>query len=377
VGQYIGIDLAWSNRARTGLAALSSNGRLTDSATVTTNAEIAACVAAVDPEPEVVAIDAPLVVPNETGQRACERLITSAFGRYHAGAHTSNRSRPYFNPPRAELLARDAGWAVDPEAAGPNRCIEVYPHPAMVGQWELPRVIPYKAKSGRSVDARVVAFVELLTRIEGIPELAVSANARWRDIRTIVEGAVRHAELERVEDEIDAIFCAYLAWLWDVHPDRLQAYGSLEEGYIVAPHPPTHASTPTGIVTSAPTGVDRGPSVSFDILGRPTGYASGENERRWKTSVQSSAVAFPADSDARFGLELRFRLDPTQVKHLEPDLDNLIKSTIDALERVLGVRPGNHRQPQADDVRVNEIVASKTWAASAEEAGVRITVRHL
>ena len=38
-----------------------------------------------------VAIDAPLVVPNATGQRPVDRLVTRQYGRFHAGAYPANR----------------------------------------------------------------------------------------------------------------------------------------------------------------------------------------------------------------------------------------------------------------------------------------------
>jgi predicted RNase H-like nuclease len=46
--------------------------------------------------------------------------------------------------------------------------------------------------------------------------------------------------LTRYEDEVDGIVCAHLAWLWERKPESLYVYGSLDEGYIVAPPPPAH-----------------------------------------------------------------------------------------------------------------------------------------
>jgi hypothetical protein len=37
-------------------------------------------------------------------------------------------------------------------------------------------------------------------------------------------------------------------------------------------------------------------------------------------------------------VEIDYRLDPSQVGHNAPDLDNLLKATIDALDGVLGPR---------------------------------------
>lgn len=43
-------------------------------------------------------------------------------------------------------------------------------------------------------------------------------------------------DLERIEDEIDGVFCAHLAWRW-ARRDGLEVYGSAAEGFIVAPPP--------------------------------------------------------------------------------------------------------------------------------------------
>ena len=108
----------------------------------------------------------------------------------------------------------------------------------MVTLFGLDRVIPYKGKSGRSVPARLAAFRDLVRHLEGIEVLALRASDRWGELRAAVEGATRQVDLERVEDEIDAIFCAHLAWLWHHDRDAMAVYGDLGTGYIVTPPPP-------------------------------------------------------------------------------------------------------------------------------------------
>lgn len=242
---FIGIDLAWSTTARTGLAALDAEGRLTQSGAVRTDAEIDDWLALHAPGTvDVVAVDAPLIVPNPTGQRQGERLVTAAYGRFDAGCHASNTGQTSMNPPRATELARRHGWSPDPEAPGPGTCIEVYPHPAMVGLFGLGRILPYKAKSRRSLATRHAAMNELLRHLESIRPLELPANERWHQITTAVRLATRPVDLGRVEDEIDAILCAHLAWLWRHQPGTLQVYGTTDTGYIVAPPPPAHQPTP-------------------------------------------------------------------------------------------------------------------------------------
>lgn len=244
---YLGIDLAWSTRARTGVAVLDTSGRLVASCSVVTDEEIAEVVAEHAVGRVVAAIDAPLVVPNATGRRDCEAAVGRLFAAYDAGAHPANRSRPWFDPPRGAVLAERFGWDLDPRTAPDgvaSVAIEVYPHPAMVALFGLGRVLPYKAKPGRDLPALRTAFTVLLDHLERVvgPTLGLAGSARWEQIRAVVAGATRKAHLRAVEDEVDAILCAYLAWLWGRRDPRMVVLGDVEGGYIVVPGPPTAPS---------------------------------------------------------------------------------------------------------------------------------------
>nr|WP_188037028.1 DUF429 domain-containing protein [Actinotalea sp. JY-7885] len=263
---YLGVDLAWGERNRTGLAALDESGRLVASSTVRTDDEIKEFVDQHGRGDVVAAIDAPLVVPNETGRRECEALLQAEFGRYDAGAHSSNRSRPWLNPPRGEVLANRLGWDVDPTVSpGPGRsvAIEVYPHPAMVTLFDLDRVLPYKNKPGRTTASRRSAFLVLLDAMEELCEepMRLRAQARWADIRTVITAAERPMHLAAVEDEVDAIFCAYLAWLWARQDSALRVLGDARVGYIVVPGPPRRAPGRRSAVPGGAVTVQRGHEI--------------------------------------------------------------------------------------------------------------------
>ncbi|HEY1134039.1 MAG TPA: DUF429 domain-containing protein, partial [Nocardioides sp.] len=60
----VGVDLAWGERAPSGIAVLDERGRLLSTAAVTTDDEIDAVVAPYVAGDVVVAFDAPLVVRN-------------------------------------------------------------------------------------------------------------------------------------------------------------------------------------------------------------------------------------------------------------------------------------------------------------------------
>jgi predicted RNase H-like nuclease len=232
---FVGIDLAWGRKARTGLAVVDDAGRLVRSGAVRTDDEIAEWLRSSVGDVVVAAVDAPLIVPNESGQRRCETEISRAFWRYKIGAHSSNRSRVEFDPPRAATLAKRFGWSVDPGWHGSAEapvCIEVYPHPAMVVLFGLAERIAYK-----SGPLRAAGFAQLVRHLASIEELRLSEHPRWVELTRVVADP-GPGDLTRIEDELDAILCAHLAWLWHHRADGLTVYGSLEGGYIVAPPAP-------------------------------------------------------------------------------------------------------------------------------------------
>lgn len=240
---FVGIDLAWST-GWTGVASVDASGRLLESRRVRTDEQIIEWVRSRPGRIVVVAVDAPLVVPNDTGQRVAERMIGRAFGRFGASAHTSNRRRSGGQESRAMRLAQQLGWAVDPALPTGGLetvCLEVYPHPAMIGLFGLPYRLDYKKGS---TARRAPGFAELVRHLEAIDELGLVGHPRWAVLRRAAT-APRLGDLTRIEDEVDAILCAHLAWLWHHRRDELHAYGSLEEGYIVAPPAPSRRPTRT------------------------------------------------------------------------------------------------------------------------------------
>lgn len=368
---FIGVDLAWraSPKTRTGLAAVDDTGRLVASSAVVNDDDIGAWLASLDGQVIIAAIDAPLIVPNDTGQRVCETLLGRAFGAYAAGPYPSNRTNPLFDPPRALVLARRFGWSVDPDHV-PGRdapgCIEVYPHPAMVGLFGLGERILYKKGPDR---AR--GFVQLMGHYESVFELRLDDSSRWAELRAVV-AAPKPGDLTRIEDELDAILCAHLAWLWQHRRDALQVYGSADEGYIVAPPPPTHPAVRTRRV--------RPPrplrSVAFWATGEPAPYAGGSREQRWRAAV---VAACPPDGSLvgeRFAVEVEFVMPPPRTHNDRWDIDNLVKPVLDSLGSVLGRRTWNGPD-QADDERVDRLTAAKRTAAPGEPTGATIRVRAL
>ncbi|WP_051222639.1 DUF429 domain-containing protein [Agrococcus lahaulensis] len=202
------IDLPWDPKNRTGLAAVGADGRLLASGSAGSDDEIIDWIDAHAPRPGVIAIDAPLIVTNRTGRRACDSAIHAAFGRFDASPHSTNLGKPEMNPPRGAVIAERVGLPVDPTLRD-RVAIEVYPHPAMVGLWELDLILKYKVKYEFAFRKR--EFERLLDLPEAEATLQVSAVPRWIELRAISKEATGHSALNRIQDEADGIICAWLA----------------------------------------------------------------------------------------------------------------------------------------------------------------------
>ncbi len=239
---FVGLDLAWGEKKQTGVAAIDSDGRLLDVRIAQDDASIIDAIAPYVADACLVAIDAPLVVKNQTGYRAAETTFNRDFAKFDAGAYPANTGNPLFNPPRAAVLAEALGLNMDPASGAQRRAIEVYPHPASVVLFELEKTLKYKNKQGRTFDERRGELLKLMTLIEGLdhasPRLRVNHNMNWVALRKRVEAASRPSQLDRDEDPVDAVLCAYIALYWYHRPDDVTIYGDFESGYIVTPSLP-------------------------------------------------------------------------------------------------------------------------------------------
>ena len=252
---FVGIDLAWSPRNPSGAAVLSSSGRLLQ----TTHAlgddnEILSWVERVLPggAPGLIAIDAPLAVPNETGWRPCDRDVAATFGRFQAGPYPANRrTLSRYGGLRGEAIRRrlgDLGFHHSPHIprqADVRQVVEVFPHPATIALFDLDQTLKYKPRRGRDYHQRWRALDRLRDCLRGLvasdPPLHLSAEL----VEIEIEG-LRGKRFKQVEDAIDAVVCAYSALhAWYHGPRGYAFYGGgangssdSEAGHILVPMTP-------------------------------------------------------------------------------------------------------------------------------------------
>jgi predicted RNase H-like nuclease len=245
--RYLGIDLAWSEAAASGVCALDARGRvLTDAALPP--AALSDWIREWRAGASVIAVDGPLVVPPSSGAlRPVEIELHRRYGGRHAGpfpggaASTAMRGR--HTSPAAALLNAVGGYVVDPlDLSAPHRAIEVFPAPTWIEVFQLERRVIYKR--GRLAD-RIAALGQLQALLASLgnagtplgPTVGGELGERLASARTA-------REWKSVEDILDARLCAYVALLWGRDPRTewiVTGDGTWTTGYVVVPQLATEA----------------------------------------------------------------------------------------------------------------------------------------
>jgi predicted RNase H-like nuclease len=238
---FIGIDLAWSVKKQSGIAVVKGDrqgARLVDLALVPFAEPLAQIIGTMKGR-TVVAIDAPLIIKNTVGQRPCETLVSKCYASRHAGCHTSNLSLHPDNPGvRLAAQLESLGFQHAPQFSahtGDRIMLEVYPHPALIELFRLPRIIKYK--KGRVSEKRrgQRTLQHLLRRLCSFSP-PLNTDSRLSEFLAVDANSLKGASLKDNEDKLDAIVCAYIAyhyWYWG--SDRNRLFGDVKDGYIIVP----------------------------------------------------------------------------------------------------------------------------------------------
>lgn len=204
---FLGIDLAWSSNNPTAVALL-ENDQLIETSFLESDQEIIDYIYA---HPDaIVGIDAPLIIPNETGNRDIEKAFLKDFSRFKLGAYPVNRSLfvRLYGEIRGEVIANALTHPIG------ERLFEVYPHATILTCFNDHKVLPYKQKKGRSVaflvDQLRIYYGFLSDVIENLPPFLEETL-----------GGIRR---KRFEDTLDAITAAYTLYYCTIHPSKCRCY---------------------------------------------------------------------------------------------------------------------------------------------------------
>lgn len=273
---FVGIDLAWSPRNHTGAAVLSASGQLLAATPrLGSDDEVLDFITNAIPasSPALIAVDAPLAVPNETGARPCDRQVASVFSRFEAAPYPANRRNlGRYGGLRAEAIRQrleSLGFQHDPyiERRVPTRqVIEVFPHPAIVSLFQPERTLKYKARSKRDYALRWRELARLRDYLSSLADADPPLHLTPSVARMSIEG-LRGRSFKQAEDLLDALVCAYSAsYAWHKGARGYAVYGDASQGHILVP---MTAPMWSRIKTSRLLLLDRDGTLNHSVGNRP------------------------------------------------------------------------------------------------------------
>ena len=246
--RLIGIDLAWGKLdggepARSGCAELKwKDGELTLSRPVELLGRVDEIVKWIGPDSHdwVAAVDAPLVITNQGGQRTADNQVGRLYWSYGFSAHSANLTDAKFGPHYQGRMIlnrlRELGGTLVEKADdidGGPLFFETYPHVVMA------ELFGRTFKKGPTVpdqNAEQRLLAERIRRDPG-PE---DAHPRLRMSESLADllpepfPELRGQKLKDREDKLDGLICAYAAaWLDAGRP--LQGLGKVGHGMIITP----------------------------------------------------------------------------------------------------------------------------------------------
>jgi|SRR3989344_5490716 len=239
---FIGIDLAWSEKNGSGVVVL--KGDVNKAEFVCGNIfysddEILKFIEDnIGDKKALISIDAPLIVPNESGRRLAEDLAGKLFRKYDAGAHPANRKRlsSWTGKIRGEEISKllsTKGFEHDPyikKLEASRKFFEVYPHPSIVVLFKLDKILKYKNKPNRSYEFRWNEFKKYQNYLKSLKDLSLPKGVIDKNVKNLKGNA-----LKDYEDLLDGIFCAYLSYYTWKNPEKCAVLGNMKKGYILTP----------------------------------------------------------------------------------------------------------------------------------------------
>jgi len=238
--RLVGFDLAWRSQRNTTAAAF---GDLNGSCLQLTNicpalSDLGEVKLVIQSEDKLfgIAIDAPLIINNKSGQRECERLVGKDYGKRGASCHSSNLDL-YPNPEGVELsrYLKERGYEHLQNAAKGKFQIECYPHPAIIEMFGLPERLAYK--KGKVLDKKQgqIQLSRYIKALEKSRVISLVISEEWH--KFLEEEYIRSltgTDLKVNEDVLDSIICVYICALFATSSAHT-TYGSIADGYIYVP----------------------------------------------------------------------------------------------------------------------------------------------
>lgn len=239
--KFIGIDLAWTYKNESGICVIDESGEvLVLESAVFSDEDLVNIIKMYSGEKLHIAIDAPLVVNNETGSRQAERDLQR--GRIHGHrlfAFNSNRTfmMKAYKVIRGEVLSNLIIEHLPNISIGMNEqnssIIETFPTGIVSGLF--PNIFPvkYKRKKGMTFE-ETVGQMKLMTESIGLfgQQNIISG---FSDKLIVEETAITRKHHKHLEDKLDAVLCALGLFLIYEKLAEPRQFGTDEDGFILIP----------------------------------------------------------------------------------------------------------------------------------------------
>ena len=240
---FIGIDLAWTYKNESGICIIDDSGKilLCESNTFSDEA-IAEIVKQYSKGGAIVAIDAPLIVKNNTGSRFSDRAIMSEkiHGRnlsvyscnreYMAKTYGSIRGEKVVS----EIMQLVPEFVLTPNINDKSHCIiETFPTGICLGLFPDAYPIKYKIKSKipfETTQSEMIRMVGVLAKLADLNPSVINVEDHFKDGQI---SSLSKKNFKSLEDRVDALLCAYAAYWLTFKSGKV--FGDEIEGFIVLP----------------------------------------------------------------------------------------------------------------------------------------------
>ena len=228
---YIGIDLAWNRNNKSFVVILKKqNNNLNIISTKYLSFEdiIPHILSLTKNQKTIIALDAPIVIKNDTGNRQLEIDFLKDFSKYKLGIYPVNKSlflKMYKSTAGVDLYEKLKKFSYKLGISTNKNIIEIYTHASIMTLYNNMKVLPYKYKKGRNKE-----FL--------IEQLNIYTSFLKQDINNINENIFEKRTLKTIkkyEDYLDSILCAYSSYLAYNYPKECTIYGNNDIGLLYVP----------------------------------------------------------------------------------------------------------------------------------------------
>jgi predicted RNase H-like nuclease len=180
-----------------------------------------------------IAIDAPLIIDNVSGQRDCERELSTVYGARKASCHTSNKTL-YPNAKSVSLSKSlfESGYS---HLEGAKWQIECYPHPAIIECFGLQERLLYKkgiVSTRKNGQIQLASYIQALSESNVLRLNIPNSFMKYLNQENVL--TLKGQQLKSNEDALDAIICLYIAALKHIKTEGT-TFGNVNDGYIWVP----------------------------------------------------------------------------------------------------------------------------------------------